>query len=70
MATAAKRPAKKQPRLQSITVEFEYEYETKNKYRYNEVADEGKEIIGSLYVSKKSFPDAPDSFSITINLPG
>lgn len=50
----------------AMEVMFEKERETKRCIRYREVAEEGQEVIGTLYVKKRF---AKDRDMITIDIP-
>jgi hypothetical protein len=65
MATARKSTASKS---KAIEVEFEFERATKTTYRFQEVTDEDRGIVGTLYVSQKAFGGKePKGLTVTIN---
>lgn len=41
-------------RKQVATLEFEWERETKNTHRFKEVAPDGEEVVGVLYIKKRA----------------
>lgn len=52
--------------MESITVTFKHRNDTKGTRRFQEVAEEGAEVIGSLYV-KKSANVTADTLTVTIS---
>ncbi len=50
-----------------MKLEFKYERDTKHTYRYQEVAPEGEEKIGTLYIKKSALGNkAPATLTVTI----
>ena len=50
-----------------MDLEFKFEKDTKNTYRYQEVAPEGEEKIGTLYVKKSALANkAPAKLTVTV----
>lgn len=50
----------------SVTVEFAYSRSTKGTHRFDEVADPGKEVVGSLYIKKSAMPTEVQKLTVTI----
>lgn len=51
-----------------VTLDFVLEKATKNTYRFMEADRPGQpKLIGTLYVQKHVFPEAPGNISVTIN---
>ncbi len=49
-----------------LTVRFERERETKNTVRYQELADAGEAVIGTLYVRKTELSRLGDPHELTV----
>jgi hypothetical protein len=53
--------------MDSITLTFTHLNDTKGTRRFAEVADEGQEVVGSLYVKKTSDFSKLDTLTVTIS---
>ncbi|HWP59497.1 MAG TPA: hypothetical protein VNL14_16515 [Candidatus Acidoferrales bacterium] len=52
-----------------INLKMEFERDTKRTYRFKEVAPEGEEVIGTLYVKKAAFGGkAPAKIEVSVNV--
>ena len=49
-----------------LTLRFERERETKNTIRYQELAEDGEHIVGSLYVRKAELARLGDPRELTV----
>lgn len=58
----------KNDKTQEFELTFEQDRDTKNTIRYKEDATEGKEVVGYIYLKKKSVEalGSPDSIDVTI----
>jgi hypothetical protein len=52
--------------MDSITLTFTHLNDTKGTRRFAEVAEEGQEVVGSLYVKKTSDFSKLDTLTVTI----
>ena len=49
------------------TLSFELERDTRNTYRFQEVAKGAPALIGTLYIQKWAFEEAPKTITVTIS---
>ena len=49
-----------------LTLRFERERETKNTIRYQELAEDGEHVVGSLYVRKAELARLGDPQELTV----
>jgi len=53
----------------AMTVAFDFDKATKNTYRFTEVADDGADVIGTLYVKKSALgAEAPAKLEVSIKV--
>lgn len=55
---------KKEAVREAVEITFAYEKSTKGAHRYQEEAEDPK--VGTLYVRKSAFPEAPAKLRVTI----
>jgi len=59
---------KKSSASADIVLNFDFEKETKNAVRFQEVTEEDRGVVGTLYVLKSALPDdIPQSLTVTIS---